>query len=71
MPEEIFPDNKWVNGYRSDIEVEAGMSRVTQEAKKKRTGKHGWRILLPADEGHSTNPAQRASGGVEFTQKNS
>ena len=33
MPEEILPDDKWVNGYRSDIEVEAGMSRATQEAK--------------------------------------
>ena len=33
MPEEIHPDDKWVNGYRSDIEVEFGMSRATQEAK--------------------------------------
>ena len=32
MPEEILPDDKWVNGYRSDIEVEVGMSRATQEA---------------------------------------
>ena len=33
MQEEILPDDKWVNGYRSDIEVEVGMSRATQEAK--------------------------------------
>ena len=33
MPEEILPEDKWVNGYRSDIEVELGMSRATQEAK--------------------------------------
>ena len=33
MPEEILPDDKWVNGYRSDIEVEIGMSRATGEAK--------------------------------------
>ena len=33
MPEEILPDDKWVNGYRSDIEVEVGMSRATQDAK--------------------------------------
>ena len=33
MPEEIFPDDKWVNGYRSNIEVEVGMSRATQEVK--------------------------------------
>ena len=33
MPEEILPDDKWVNGYRSDTEVKIGMSRATQEAK--------------------------------------
>ena len=33
MPEEILPDDKWVNGYRSDIEVEVGMSRAMREAK--------------------------------------
>ena len=33
MPEELLPDDKWLNGYRSDIEVEIGMSRATQEAK--------------------------------------
>ena len=33
MPEEILPDDKWLNGCRSDIEVDRGMSRVTQEAK--------------------------------------
>ena len=32
MPDEILPDNKWVNGYRSDVEVEVGMSRATHEA---------------------------------------
>ena len=32
MPEEILPDDKWVNGYRSDIEVEARMTRVSQDA---------------------------------------
>ena len=33
MPEEILSDDKWLNGYRSDIEVEKGISRATQEAK--------------------------------------
>ena len=33
MPEKILPDDKWVNGYRNDIEVDEGMSRATQEAK--------------------------------------
>ena len=32
MPEEIFPNEKRMNGYRSDIEVEAGMTRASQEA---------------------------------------
>ena len=32
MPEEIHPDDKWLIGYRSDIKVEEGMSRTTQEA---------------------------------------
>ena len=33
MPEEILPDDKWVNVYRSDIEVEVGMTRATREAR--------------------------------------
>ena len=32
MPEEILPDDKWISGYRSDIEVEKGMTRATTEA---------------------------------------
>ena len=35
MPEEILPDDKWVNGYHSHIEVEVGMSRATHEAKER------------------------------------
>ena len=42
MPEEIPPDNKWLNGYHSDVEVEKEMSRVTQEAKsRERAGNDG------------------------------
>ena len=42
MPEEILPDDKGVNGYRSDIEVEIGMSRATREAKaRERASKDG------------------------------
>ena len=33
MPEEILPDDKRVNGYCSDIEVEIGMTRASDEAK--------------------------------------
>ena len=35
MPEEILPDDKWVNGYRSDIEVDISMTRASNEAKDK------------------------------------
>ena len=42
MPEEILPVDKWVNGYRSDIEVEVGMPQATQEAKaRERASKDG------------------------------
>ena len=34
-PEKILPDEKWINGYRSDIEVESGMTRATREAQKR------------------------------------
>ena len=41
-PEEILPDDKWVNGYRSDIEVDVGTSRATQEAQaRERASKDG------------------------------
>ena len=35
MPEEMLPDEKLVNGYRSDIEVEIGMTRAKTEAKSR------------------------------------
>ena len=35
MPEEILPDDKSVNRYRSDIEVEIGMTRATTEARSR------------------------------------
>ena len=34
-PEEILPDDKWVNGYRSNIEVEIGMTRAAREASQR------------------------------------
>ena len=30
-PEEFLPDEKWINGYKSDIEVESGMTRASRE----------------------------------------
>ena len=42
MPEEILPDDKWLNGYRSDIEVKKRISRATQETKsRERARNHG------------------------------
>ena len=35
MPEEILPDDKWLNGYRSDIEVEIGLSWASTEARNR------------------------------------
>ena len=31
-PEDILPDEKWINGYRSDIEVKMNMTRDTRDA---------------------------------------
>ena len=35
MPEKILSDDKWMNGYRSDIEVKIGMTRASQEARNR------------------------------------
>ena len=41
IPEEILPDDKWVNGYRSNV-VEAGMTRALQDANnRERTSTDG------------------------------
>ena len=42
-PEAILPDDKWVNGYRSDIEVDDLRSK---RSKSTRTSEYGWRITL-------------------------
>ena len=70
MPEEILPDDKWVNGYRSDIEVEIGMTRASQDAQKQREDKHGWRISLLKDKGHSTNSSEGAGCIIEIGKEN-
>ena len=35
MPEAILPDDKWLNGYCSDIVVELGMTRATRKANER------------------------------------
>ena len=42
MPEKMLTNDKWVNGYRSDIEVEIGMTRASRKAKNRgRTSTNG------------------------------
>ena len=42
MPEEILHDDKWSNGYRIDVVVEAWMTRASQDAhNRERTGTDG------------------------------
>ena len=58
MPEEILPDEKWINGYRSDIEVEAGMTRAAQEAHsrgRESTDGESHFLQTRADHFHSKN----------------
>ena len=38
MPEENLPNEKWINCYRCDIEVEAGMTWASQEAHNRERG---------------------------------
>ena len=70
MPEEILPDDKWVNGYRSDLEVEVGMSRSTKRRKQEngpaRTANH----VSSANDGHSPHSPQRTSGGTQPSPEN-
>ena len=56
MPEEILPDDKWVNGYRSYIEVEIGVSRATDEAKDRERASTDGEYRFFENEGNSTNP---------------
>ena len=35
MPENILPDDMWLNGYRTDIDVESGKTRASQAAKNR------------------------------------
>ena len=69
MPEEILPGDKWVNSYRSDIEVKNGMTRALQEAKKQRENKHGRQNSLFKDKGQSTNSSKGTGCRVETGKK--
>ena len=58
MPEEILPGLDGINCYRTDIEVEAGMTRAAQEAHN-RTRVHGRRISLLSNESLPTTTTKR------------
>ena len=61
MPDEILPDDKLVNGYRSDIEVEIGMSRAAQEGKtRERSSTDGESRFLRAKATRSIPLIERA-----------
>ena len=70
MPEEILPDDKWISGYRSDIEVEKGMTRATTEASA-REGEHGWRIQIPQNKSNPPHSPKRTIGRVKLGSQNS
>ena len=55
MPEDNLPDDKWINGYRSDIEVELGMTRATTEAGQG-AGQYRWGTKIPQDQGDPPQP---------------
>ena len=38
-PEEILPDDKWVNGYPNDLELETGMTSAAREASQRKRAK--------------------------------
>ena len=60
MSEEIFPDDKWVKGYGSDIEVEVGMSRATKEAKtRERSSTDGKSRFLRTKANRQIPPKER------------
>ena len=64
MPEEILPDDKWVNGYRSDIKVEIGMSRATQEAKTRERASTDGESRFPRTK--ATRPIPHKERAVEL-----
>ena len=64
MPEEILSDDKRVNGYCSDIEVEIGMTRASQEAKNRdRASADGESRFLHTK---TTRPISLKERGVEL-----
>ena len=45
-PDNILPDDKWLNGYRSDLEVELGMTWAAREANERQQASTKRRITL-------------------------
>ena len=73
MPEEILPDDKWISGYRSDIEVEKGMTRATTEAnarEREREREHGWRIPISENESNPPHSPKRTIGRAKLGSQN-
>ena len=71
MPEEILPDDKWISGYRSDIEVEKGMTRATTDANaREREREHGWRIPISENESNPPHSPKRTIGRAKLGSQN-
>ena len=68
-PEEILPNKKSINVYRSDIEVESGMTRATREAQG-REREHRWRVSLPSIRCMPANSTERTSWSAQTGHEN-
>ena len=69
MPERILPDDKWVNGYRSDIEVEIGMTRATTEARSKERASTDGEPRFLKTKAIPEDPFERACGRIKSCAK--
>ena len=69
MPEEILPDDKWLNGYRSDIEVEKGMSRATQESKSRERASNDGESHFLRTKATRPNPVKEIAVELNLAQK--
>ena len=69
MPEEIPPDDKWVNGYRSDVEVEVGMTRATHEAKPREKASTDGESRILRTKANCPNPLKEREVELNLARK--
>ena len=71
-PEEILPDKKLIKYYRSDIEVESGLTRATREAHEREREitdgeSHFFFDQVPAGQFHSRNELSNSNWPKRYT----